>query len=250
MSDDGSLAREIPQGKGQRLILLDAVDKSGFLNDCTMLFKSHSTDGRDYHTEMNSTIFEKWVKDQLIPAAPENSCVVYDNAPYHSRRIPETVAPTSATRKPEMKKWLQERNIPFSNDALKPELYEIIKRNKEEPKYVVDEMIKESGHEVLRLPPYHCDLNPIEMVWGIIKNDIGRKNTNFKIEEMKQLTKQAIADVPPETFHKTSKKTQNLEENYWKKDGLTFAPIIEPQIAFLDESSSSASESEISDTAL
>jgi hypothetical protein len=25
-----------------------------------------STDGRDYHTEMNSNLFEKWIKDQLL----------------------------------------------------------------------------------------------------------------------------------------------------------------------------------------
>ncbi len=28
-------------------------------------------------------------------------------------------------------------------------------------KYFVDEMIKSKGHFVLRMPPYHCHLNPI-----------------------------------------------------------------------------------------
>ena len=69
VSVDGKVGRKIPTGKGQRLILLHAVDeKTGFLPDCQLLFKSHSTDGRDYHTEMNSTVFEDWVEHKLLPA--------------------------------------------------------------------------------------------------------------------------------------------------------------------------------------
>ena len=53
-----TIARKIPNGSGQRLILLHTVDeKRGFVPDCKLLFKSHSTDGRDYHSEMNSVVF-------------------------------------------------------------------------------------------------------------------------------------------------------------------------------------------------
>jgi hypothetical protein len=41
-----------------------------------------STDGRDYHTEMNSNLFEKWIKDQLLWALPKNSIIIMDNASY------------------------------------------------------------------------------------------------------------------------------------------------------------------------
>lgn len=38
-------------------------------------------------------------------------------------------------------------------------------------------MAAEHGHEVLRLPPYHSGLlNPIERMWGLIKNHIARNN--------------------------------------------------------------------------
>lgn len=44
--------------KGQRLVILNAGCKEkGFLPGCGLVFKSISTDGRDYHTEMNGTIF-------------------------------------------------------------------------------------------------------------------------------------------------------------------------------------------------
>ena len=61
--------------------------------------------------------------------------------------------------------------IAFSDDMLKAELFELIRMHtSNQPKQCVcDEWAKEMGHEVLRLPPYHCELNPIELIWGIMK---------------------------------------------------------------------------------
>ena len=85
MKDD--VARVVPTGRGERLILLHAIDKNqGFLPGCQLLFKSISTDGRDYHTEMNGVIFEDWLKNKLLPALPEPSLIIMDNAPYHKRQ--------------------------------------------------------------------------------------------------------------------------------------------------------------------
>jgi transposase len=47
---------------------------------CELVFKGISTDGRDYHTEMNSKIFKKWVNEQLESALPEKSLIIMDNA--------------------------------------------------------------------------------------------------------------------------------------------------------------------------
>ena len=64
--------------------------------------------------------------------------------------------------------------LEFPANALKPKLWELAKaKAAEEPRYKVDDMIKEAGHDVLRLPPYHCDLNPI----GILDKYLcGHKN--------------------------------------------------------------------------
>ena len=43
-------------------------------------------------------------------------------------------------------------------------------------RYRVDELAREKGHEVIRLPPYHCDLNPIEKVWAYEKGYVARHN--------------------------------------------------------------------------
>ena len=62
--------------------------------------------------------------------------------------------------------WLEKNNVPFDKKSKKPELYEIIKSKKQLPVYKVDEFLKRKGHEILRLPPYHCEFNPIEPNMG------------------------------------------------------------------------------------
>ena len=63
-----------------------------------------------------------------------------------------------------MKDWLTSKGIEFPDCTLKRELLLLIVANCPTPKYAVDEMAKASGHEVTRLPPYHCEFNPIEVI--------------------------------------------------------------------------------------
>ena len=69
-------------------------------------------------------------------------------------------------------------------------LYELIKLHKPDPVYKVDEFLKRHGHLALRLPPYHCDLNPIELIWGDLKCGVARDNTTFKVTDVKKLVKE------------------------------------------------------------
>ena len=106
----------------------------GFLSGCQLLFKSISTDGRDYHTEMNGVIFEDWLKNKLLPALPEPSLIIMDNAPYHKRQDEDTKAPTMANKHSEIQKWLNERNIPFAKsgpDSHKKALVNLVKYSKQ-----------------------------------------------------------------------------------------------------------------------
>ena len=73
--------------------------------------------------------------------------------------------------------WLDERGIRYSSDITKAELYDLIKMHK--PQYetfAIDRLLGDNGHTVLRLSPYHPDLNPIEQIWGIVKTRIAAKN--------------------------------------------------------------------------
>ena len=107
---------------------------------------------------MDAEQFEK-----LVPNIPENS-IIMDNAPYHSVVLDK--APTSNTQKSIKQQWLTDKGIEWDPTMLKPELYDLVKQAK--PlyiKYKIDTWAAEMGHRVTRLPPYHCELNPIELIW-------------------------------------------------------------------------------------
>ena len=113
-----------PLGKGSRLIILHAGNENGWVNGADLVFKSKKATG-DYKDEMTSKHFEEWFHDSLMSNIPANSLIVMDNAPYHSRRL-EPI-PTMSSRKQIMKDWLTAHGIEFPENALKRELYTLIK---------------------------------------------------------------------------------------------------------------------------
>lgn len=135
---------KVPAGQGSRLIISHAGSESGFIPNALLTFMAKSKSG-DYHDEMNGDNFKKWFTNQLLPNMPANSILAIDNAPYHSMQSEK--APTTATKKGDMITWLQNKNIPFTQDMLKAELYEIIKRHKpREKKSEIDRIAQEYGH--------------------------------------------------------------------------------------------------------
>lgn len=58
------------------------------------------------------------------------------------------------------------------------ELLGITKRHKKEKVYVIDELLRARGHKILRIPPYNCDFNAIELIWahakGYYNKHVGR----------------------------------------------------------------------------
>lgn len=228
--NDGS-RRKLPLGKGERLIILHAGCASqGFLPGCDLVFRAKAKDNRDYHTEMNGDVFFEWVQNKLVPALPKKSLIVMDNAPYHSVQDPNSKNPTSNNRKGDMIAWLQKFDIPYPSKATKPQLYEIIKTHKHDPVYKVDTYIKSRGHDILRLPPYHCDLNPIEMIWGILKGDVARSNTTFKLRDVEGLVTESLGKITVDMWQNCVTKVVNdIEAGYWSRDGLqqaTVAPLV------------------------
>ena len=57
---------------------------------------------------------------------------------------------------------------------------------------MIDKIAREHGHEIVRLPPYHCQYNPIEMIWSQLKGLVGKKNKTFTIADLKTLTRDAV----------------------------------------------------------
>ena len=74
-------------GRGQWLIIVNAIERSGPIPNALLIFRSKSTiTPDDYHKDMDAHNFEKWFQEQLLPNLKSGSVIVMDNAPYHSRR--------------------------------------------------------------------------------------------------------------------------------------------------------------------
>ncbi|XP_050295356.1 uncharacterized protein LOC126735393 [Anthonomus grandis grandis] len=212
--DGLSTGLKCPSGKGRRLIITHIGSNSGFLDGGLNVFESKKSG--DYHQDMNSDVFEKWFSSVLRLVEP-GSVIVIDNAPYHSRRVEKL--PTSAWQKADIIDWIKSKDIQFDENLLKVQLLDIVRVHKDRYiKYVVDEMAHKCGVTLLRLPPYHCELNPIELIWAQIKGEVARKNTTFKLNDVKLLLSEAINGVTADDWKKCIGHVIKEEQKMWDLD--------------------------------
>ncbi|XP_054279076.1 uncharacterized protein LOC128997462 [Macrosteles quadrilineatus] len=216
-SDDSNQGVRTPVSKGNRLIVIHAGGEKGFVPNALTTWKATTHSG-DYHDNVNQEMFMKWMTEKLLPNLEPNTVLVVDNAPYHNVLVDK--APTSKSKKQEMKDWLSKHNIAFSEEMFVPELYKLITQNKSKFfRYVLDETVQAQGHEILRLPPYHPDLNPIELVWADIKGYVAGKNTTFNFSDVQAITEEKIASMGPEDWFPKCQHVKKVEEEYLLKEG-------------------------------
>jgi len=115
---------------------------------------------------MNGALFRKWFIEKWLPNIPNHSIIIMDNASYHNI-LADSSAPTATCAKEKIRLWLQANKIPCRDDCLKVELIEILKKIAPEPTYAIDEIAHQYGPDIIRTPPYHPELQPIETCWGV-----------------------------------------------------------------------------------
>lgn len=229
----------LPTGKGGRIILLHAGTCRGFIPGCQLLFRSKKTS--EYHEEMNHETFLNWFKNTLLPSLEKPSVIILDNAPYHS--VLKDKAPNLSSRKEDIVQWLREHKVTVDDALKKVELIELVSRNKPQfPTYVIDEVAYEYGHRVIRLPPYHCHYNAIELIWAQVKGYVARENKKFTVSEVEKLTIQGLEKVTEMDWRAVVMHTKKVIDEAWKNEGL-----LEDSVAELIITSSCSSTSEGSD---
>lgn len=154
----------------------------------------------DYHHDMNAANFNKWLQEKLLPNLNEPSIIVMDNASYHSVIVNKP--PTTQTRKSEIRGWLTFNGIAFEEYHTKAELLFFVKQNTPQPVYEADEILRQNGHEVLRLPPYHCDLNPIELIWSLAKRKVASKNVSLTSAQFEKLVNESFESITADDWKK------------------------------------------------
>ena len=212
--EDGPWVQK-PTGKGERLIIINAITKSGWVSGAKLVFKSTRKTG-DYHGQMNWDLFKKWFSEMLLPNIPKSSLIIMDNASYHNT-LSEHSPPTPLCSKARIVEWLEQNKIYCRRDCLKPELVEILGRLAPEPTYAIDEIARSHGHEVIRTPPYHPELQPIETCWAVVKNHVAR-NSDFTMKNLFDQLGAGFAKVTGKTCTRIISRIRKIEDNFWKED--------------------------------
>ena len=81
-TDDEQSGLKIAVSKG-RVVVIHAGGENGFVQYALVMCKSRSNQG-DYHSDMNSKMYEKWIREKLVPNLEDQSMLVIDNTPYHT----------------------------------------------------------------------------------------------------------------------------------------------------------------------
>jgi transposase len=152
-------------GLGARYMIIHAGSEEGWVKGGAHIVKNEN---------LNAEMFEHYMEYQLLPTLKSNTLVIYDNCSIHSRQCNKT--PTQSTSKELIKLWLINNNINFENNFTKARLLNLVKINKPSPQYHVDNLVKKFECHPLRLPPYCCHLNPIELIWNTFKQHLNRNN--------------------------------------------------------------------------
>nr|CAH7756785.1 unnamed protein product [Callosobruchus chinensis] len=100
---------------------------------------------------------------------------------------------------------------------LKAQLSHLARHHKQRYiKLAVNEMAREKGFAVLRLPPYHCELNPIQLVWAQVKNEVARRYTTLKLSDIRMILEETIGAVTADNWQKCVSHVKAEEEKFWK----------------------------------
>ena len=112
--------------------------------------------------------------------------------------------------------WLTENKIPFKPDALRSELWTLCKKHRtDKTSKVIDNIAKNYGHELIRLPPYHCGLNAIDLIWVDEINYVARENREMTLKYVEALFREGIT---AEKCKKCKEHVKKVELSYWKTD--------------------------------
>lgn len=204
-----------PSGVGPRLIIVNAITRDGWVDGAQLVFEAKKRTG-DYHGQMDWENFSRWFTTQLMPNIPANSLIILDNAGYHNV-LAEQTFPHKANTREELRAWLSHNEIPYRDDMLKSELFELCRRFSPVPEFRLDQLASEKGHTILRTPQYHPELQPIETCWAVVKNHMAN-NCDFTMSNLRAQLPIAFSKVTGEVCQGIIREVVAQEDKFWVED--------------------------------
>jgi len=212
-----------PSGKGERLIILNAVTSHGWVKNAKLVFQAKTCSG-DYHGSMDEDNFTKWFINQLLPNIPDNSVIIMDNAPYHNMYAADGV-PALNSKKSDMQQWLSDNDVYFDKDFLRSQLIELINEHRPPREYKIDNLLRSDPRyinrniEILRTPQYHPELQPIEKCWAVLKQYMAQ-HCDFTMKGLRSNLNKSWSKVTKKTMNGIMEKVAYWERHHLEQDEL------------------------------
>ena len=157
-------------------------------------------------------------------------------------RLKKLLCQTLIREKLSYKIIFQNTTFLFSPLKLKKQLYEKIKFKKLLSVFKTDKIANLHGHEVLRTPVRHCELNPIELIWAQVKGFVAENNATFRLKDVKELVYGGFGRITKEVWAKAEDHVLKIEKEYGKENCIDRSEI-PPIIIDFDDDESSDEES-------
>ena len=183
---------------------------------------------RDYHGNFNAKLFEKWFTKLCITIKDRygDAIFIMDGAGYHKRCL--NPAPGSDAKKAALIEYLTELNekiVTNGGEAIfdpaakhcKASLLALIKANKPPKVFAVHTIAQKHGHEVLFTPPYHPELQPIEIVWGALKNHLTANKDWNNVRDLVGSIKRAQEAQGSKVWIGARRRVRSAEDLYISK---------------------------------
>jgi len=205
-------------GKVKPLVVLHIGSEDGFVDNGLLCFESKKNSGDHHDGIMNGDTFCEWIEN-ILPRLEDNCVIVMDNASHHSVKLDK--APTASSKKADIIQWLESKGEAVDRTMIIRELLDIVKKIKPlHEKFVIDEIADAHNKTILRLPPYHCELNPIELAWSSIKNHVRTNNTTFELPDVEKLLNEGIERVGADMWKNFIRHTIAEENKFWEIDDI------------------------------
>ena len=137
-------------------------------------------------------------------------------ARYHNVYVDDAF-PNARSKKEELQNWLTRNDHAWHSDMLKSELLEKCVRWSPAPEFKLDRLTASKGISILRTPPYHPELQPIETCWAVVKNHMA-DNCDFTMKGLLETLPEAFTKVTAETCRKIMNDIKIQEDKFWRED--------------------------------
>ncbi|CAJ0605781.1 unnamed protein product [Cylicocyclus nassatus] len=190
--------------------------KNGILPGCTKLVLCGKRDEEyDYHQDMDHQLFEQWLENS-IPHMQDRQLLK---------------VPTARSTKKCISDYLVAKGVAIGNKSTKFSLLaelQLFMASKgglsAVREYAVDRRRSEMGVNFIRLPPFHCMFNPIELCWGQMKAHLTKHGkTTDRLGMVKTRAVEWLANVPSsltESWFREARKLENAARQKQHDDSL------------------------------